>query len=349
MISRAGQGAGSAFIFANVMAVTASAFEKGERGKAIGIISSSVYLGLTLGPFLGGVILKYFSWRFIFQFSAFASFFAYIFSASILKIDFKTEKKFKIAEILIFFFLILIFSFSFSNLSQNMALLFVSSLGLFLFFKADFKKNDIFQIKTILSSKKFIFACSAAFFHYAGSFSLTFIFSLYLQYYLGFSPQKAGTVLFFMPLFMSALSPAAGKLSDKMNPGKLATSGIIISFIGILSAAFLYEQKIYFFILSLCLIGAGFAFFSSPNTNSAMSSLEFKQYSAGSAFLSAVRLLGQNISMVLAGYIMTLMLAEKSIPSDLPAFIKSFKIILLSGAFFLALAAYFSLKRIKNE
>ncbi|GAB4030356.1 MAG: MFS transporter [Elusimicrobiota bacterium] len=347
---RAAQGAGSALIFANVMAVITSAFPKGERGRAIGLAAASIYLGLTLGPFLGGMLLKFFSWKIIFQLSSGLSFTAWLAASLLIKSEFIAgEGKFNILNTAIYLLLALIFSFSFSNISKMPFLFFLSSFFLFLFLRKDFSSGDSFGLKPLIANKAYTFALIAAFFHYAGTFSLTFIFSLYLQYYLGLNPQKAGLILFLMPLFMMIFSPIAGKYSDSHSPGKIASSGIAVSFLGIAIAFINGSPGVFLSALLLSLIGAGFAFFSSPNTNSAMSSLDFNQYSSGSAFLSAARLFGQNISMVLAGYIMKLMLADNPVTINLPAFVKSFRIILSGGVLFLFSAAYFSLKRIRNE
>ncbi|MCL4839122.1 MAG: MFS transporter, partial [Thermoanaerobaculia bacterium] len=48
---------------------------------------------------------------------------------------------------------------------------------------------------------------------------------------------------------------------------------------------------------ALLLIGTGFALFSSPNTNAAMSAVERRDYGTASAVLGTMRLLGQSLSM----------------------------------------------------
>ena len=60
------QGFGGAMIFGTSIAILTSVFPPGERGKALGIYTTAVYSGLTLGPFLGGVLTEYFGWRSIF-------------------------------------------------------------------------------------------------------------------------------------------------------------------------------------------------------------------------------------------------------------------------------------------
>ncbi len=64
--SRILQGIGSAMIFGTGTAILVSVFPVQERGKILGINAASVYLGLSLGPFLGGLLTEYFGWRSLF-------------------------------------------------------------------------------------------------------------------------------------------------------------------------------------------------------------------------------------------------------------------------------------------
>jgi multidrug resistance protein len=66
ILYRVFQGIGSSMILATGMPILISVYPAGERGKALGIAVSAVYLGLSVGPFLGGLITQYFGWRFIF-------------------------------------------------------------------------------------------------------------------------------------------------------------------------------------------------------------------------------------------------------------------------------------------
>ncbi len=60
------QGMGSAMVFATGIAIATSVFPAAERGKAIGIIVAAVYIGLSVGPFLGGVLTHMYGWRSVF-------------------------------------------------------------------------------------------------------------------------------------------------------------------------------------------------------------------------------------------------------------------------------------------
>jgi MFS family permease len=69
--ARAVQGIGGAMIFSTGTAMLISAFPPGERGKILGINITAVYVGLTVGPFIGGLLTQYLGWRYIFLFTVF--------------------------------------------------------------------------------------------------------------------------------------------------------------------------------------------------------------------------------------------------------------------------------------
>ena len=68
IVLRIFQGLSSAMIFGTSLAIITSVFQPGERGKAMGINITAVYLGLSLGPVIGGLLTQYLGWRSIFAF-----------------------------------------------------------------------------------------------------------------------------------------------------------------------------------------------------------------------------------------------------------------------------------------
>jgi MFS family permease len=63
---RAVQGIGAAMVVANIPALITTIFPAEERGRALGMNITGVYLGSTTGPFLGGLLTGAFGWRSIF-------------------------------------------------------------------------------------------------------------------------------------------------------------------------------------------------------------------------------------------------------------------------------------------
>ncbi|MDT8358055.1 MAG: MFS transporter, partial [Methanomicrobiaceae archaeon] len=66
ILLRVVQGCGSAMIFGTGVAILTSVFPPGERGQALGLYTTAVYLGLSMGPFLGGLMTQHLGWRSIF-------------------------------------------------------------------------------------------------------------------------------------------------------------------------------------------------------------------------------------------------------------------------------------------
>ncbi len=60
------QGLGASMIFTTGMAIITSIFPPNRRGRAIGLYASAVYVGLSTGPFLGGLLTHHLGWRSIF-------------------------------------------------------------------------------------------------------------------------------------------------------------------------------------------------------------------------------------------------------------------------------------------
>lgn len=64
--SRFINGVGGALIFSTSLAILTNAFPKEERGKVLGINVASTYLGLSIGPTIGGLLTDYWGWQSIF-------------------------------------------------------------------------------------------------------------------------------------------------------------------------------------------------------------------------------------------------------------------------------------------
>ncbi len=89
------------------------------------------------------------------------------------------------------------------------------------------------------------------------------------------------------PAIQTVLSPFAGWLSDKIEPRTVASFGMGVILLGLFFLSLLKENiTLTFIIAGLFLLGVGFAFFSSPNTNAIMSSVSRGFYGTASAFLA---------------------------------------------------------------
>jgi MFS family permease len=188
-------------------------------------------------------------------------------------------------------------------------------------------RHPLFDITLISKNRVFAFSNLAALIHYAATSAIGFFLSLYLQYIKDLGPRDAGFVLMCWPLTMALISPAAGKLSDKQNPGVLASIGMAITSAGLIMLCFLTAgTSLVFVVAMLIILGIGFSLFSSPNSNAIMSSVEKKHLGNASGMVGTMRNVGQTFSMAIALMLLALFMGQARIgPSNYPQLLGAMK------------------------
>jgi MFS family permease len=147
------------------------------------------------------------------------------------------------------------------------------------------------------------------------------------RYIKGFSPEHAGLILVAQPVVQVICSPIAGSLSDRIEPRIVASAGMALTTAGLIMLVFLQNNTgLAFILVSLAVLGLGFGFFSSPNTNAVMSSVDKKFYGAASGMLGTMRLTGQMFSMAMTLLLFALYVGRVQItPESYSLFLKSVK------------------------
>ncbi len=301
--SRFLNGIGGALIYATALAILTSSYDKSVRGRVLGINVAAVYLGLTLGPTVGGFLTMYLGWRSIFFLTALLG--TIIIPFAIMKLpDDKAanrEKPFDMAGSVVYGLSLALIIYGFPQLPSTHGFILVASgiIGLGIFVMIEGKAQEpLLNFSLFSKNKVFIYSNIAAFINYSATFALVFLLSFYLQQVKNLSPRESGLILMAQPVMMTLLSPLAGKLSDRIQPSVVASLGMTITTIGLTAFIFLNEDSgIVFIIAMLMLLGLGFALFSSPNTNAVMSSVKQPEYGMASATLGTMRLVGQTMSM----------------------------------------------------
>ena len=330
IITRALMGLSAAMIFGTAVAILTSVFPVHERGKALGFNLAATYIGLSLGPVLGGFMTHQLGWRSIFIFSVILSLLIIPFIFLKLKGEWAEAKgeKFDFKGSVIYMIGLLCIMYGFSVLSSlaGAIILFAGIIVIILFISFENRvKFPVLDLSHFKSNTVFIFSNIAAFINYSATFAVGYLLSLYLQYIKGLSPQDAGLIMVAQPITMAIFSPIAGRLSDKIEPQIVASIGMGLTVAGLIPFIFLgFDTSTVYIITTLLLIGIGFALFSSPNTNAIMSSVDRKYYGVASASLGTMRLTGQAISMGIATLVFGMHLGKVKIaPENYPQFLDS--------------------------
>ncbi len=317
------QGIGAAMVFGTSIALLTSVYPKEERGKVLGINVAAVYIGLSMGPFLGGVITQELGWRWVFLLMVPLGLMVIGIVLWRLKGDIAGARgeSFDIPGTVLFSLSITFVLLGFSTLpdTTGVALLVAGLLGTFLFlFWGYYARNPVLDIKLFLHNRVFAYSNLAALIHYSATFAIAFLLSLYLQYVRGMSPTEAGLVILVQPVLMAFFSPLTGKLSDTVEPRQVASMGMALTTVGMALLVFLTpETDLLAITLALVIIGIGYALFSSPNTNAVMSSVEARFYGVASGTLGTMRLLGMVISMGIATMLFAVFIGREQISPGL--------------------------------
>ena len=300
---RAVQGFGGSMFFATGMAILMSVYPARKRGRALGIVVAAVYLGLSTGPFIGGLITQHLGWRAIFWLNLPLGLLLLVIAFFLLPGDWTGARgarfDLKGAMILGASLFSTLYGFSVLPAVYGFVLLAAGVSGIAAFVAFELREPEpIVDVRMFRDNPVFAFSNLAALINYAATFAVTFLVSLYLQQVRGFSPQSAGTLLVVQPLVQAVLSPLAGRLSDRIEPRTVASAGMALTLIGLLMLAVVGRgTPIPYVAVCLALLGLGFALFSSPNTNAVMSSVHRDLYGVASGMLGTMRQLGMMVSM----------------------------------------------------
>ncbi len=349
IVLRVFQGLGAALFVTTGMAILTSIFPPNKRGRVIGIYVAAVYIGLSVGPFAGGLLTHYVGWRSIFLIMLPLGLFSLLLTLHYLKGEWRGEpgQRLDVAGCLLYASAILSLVYGATRLPLPLGIVLLASgcVLLFVFIRHQLSARfPVFDIQLFVGNKTFAFSSLAALLNYSATFAVTFLMSLYLQYLKGMSPETAGSILMAQPIMMATLSPLAGRLSDRVEPRLIATTGMVITVTGVALFSMLQpDTATYLIIANLILLGTGFALFSSPNMNAIMGAVEKRHYGLASGTVATMRLLGQMLSMAIATVVLSLIIGRQAIaPENYDLFIRSIHTVFSISAVLCLSGIYFS-------
>lgn len=324
------QGIGAAMIFGTGLAILTSVFPPGDRGRVLGINVAAVYSGLSLGPFLGGLMTDALGWRSIFALNVILGTLVVSFTVWKLRGEWAGARgeRFDLIGSAIYSLVLVAAMYGFSLLPSPNAFVFivVGVIAFFVFVRWELRtESPVLDIKLFRDNRVFAFSSLAALLNYSATFAVGFLLSLYLQYVKGLSAEGAGIILVSQPVVQAVFSPFTGRLSDRIEPRIIASMGMGATVVGLALLTFLSSDTPFPFIVgSLMLLGLGFALFSSPNMNAVMSSVERRLYGVASATIGTMRLIGQMMSLGISMLVFALFIGRVQItPEYYASFLQS--------------------------
>lgn len=360
ILARIIQGIGASMNMANSYAAITNVFPVEQRGKALGMMGSSVALGSISGPAVGGLLLEWFGWHSIFYVVIPLAIVGCVMSIIYIpKAVKKTQyKKFDLVGSLL---LIGAISGCIITLSQwgregwstfsiaMLGLLSIALAGLFYYWEKKISypliELDMFKNKVFLNGN---LAGLSAFLALNVSAILA---PFYLHKVFNATPKEIGIVLMVFPIMVIISAPISGTLSDRYGVPKFAITGMMIMMIAMLSLAFTaHLQLLWLVVFSLALFGTGNGMFQSPNNSTTLSVIPVEKHGMAGSIVALMRNFGSVMGAALSVRVFDLVIESKMtdgvVPIDL--FIEGYRVSILMGAGFALLGLLFSLNKRKN-
>ncbi len=330
IISRGIQAVGAALIQANSPAILTSSFPSRQRGQALGLQATMTYLGLTIGPAIGGFLAEQFGWRSVFFINIPVGITAMGLSIISIKTDIKNVeiKSFDFIGAVLFLLGLVALLFGLNKGSTlgwdsiPITLLFLSAfilLGIFYMIERR-GKSPMLDLR-LFSNSIFTSSVISSIINYIGVYSIIFLMPFYLIQGRGINPGNAGVILTIMPLIMAMTAPIAGLISDRIGTRLPALLGMVFLTIGLfLLSRISVDTPIQDLAIRLGIAGFGIGCFISPNNSALLGSAPKTHLGIASGILATSRNFGMVLGVGLSGAIFATILNNSVLPPEISIF-----------------------------
>lgn len=313
LAARVIQAVGAAGMMANSQGIITHVFPAEERGRALGLCGTFVALGSLTGPSLGGVIVAYTSWDYIFWINVPVGIAVFILSLKLLPPAGKRseEKLDLLGTVLFIASIVLLFAAlgQVQNVGFTAPFVWVSllvTLVLFvIFLKVENSREMPLLELRLFQNKWFSVSVVCSFISFVAIFCLNIVMPFYLQDVLSFTPGQAGAFLSIYPLVLALVAPVSGFLSDKIGSELLTLGGLSLTCVGLflMSTLSAHPSNVVMGIF-VSFVSLGNGLFQSPNTSLVMSTLPKNKLGIGGGISAFVRNLGMICGITLATTLM---------------------------------------------
>ncbi|MGQ9501959.1 MAG: DHA2 family efflux MFS transporter permease subunit [Anaerolineae bacterium] len=300
------QAVGAAMVAALGPAIITEAFPSTERGRALGISGATVSVGIVLGPALGGILLHYLSWHWIFFVNLPVGITGVLLATRFVPRQIPPGgQRFDFAGAAMMFI---------SLLSLLLALTFAQRLGFdappilallagFFAFLCAFILIERHSAQPIVDfgmfgSSLFSINLITGFMTFVAIAGTLILMPFYLQGILGLDSLQVGMLLVVHPIAMGAIAPFSGALSDRVGVRPIAAVGLLVLLGGYIAVGSLdLHTAPLGYALRLLPVGLGMGIFQSPNNSAIMGAVPRAQLGVASSILALTRTLGQTVGI----------------------------------------------------
>jgi EmrB/QacA subfamily drug resistance transporter len=312
---RAVQAIGAAMLFANSPAILTKTFPPEQRGRALGALGTFTYLGLTVGPSLGGWLAGTFGWRVVFYINVPVGALALLLAMRFIphdRLEGKAER-FDVPGALLFMFglVALLLALNEGHAlgwgSPRIVSMFIVSVVILAVFVSVERKSPAPMLDlTLFRNRVFAASTGSALLNYCCVYSVIFVVPFLLIQGRNLTPQQTGIVLTAQPIVMAIVAPISGSLSDRVGSRIPATLGMIVLTLGLIALALeVRDGSLWMIALWLGVIGLGVGVFVSPNNSALMGAAPRGRQGIASGVLATARNAGMVMGVGISGAVLT--------------------------------------------
>jgi EmrB/QacA subfamily drug resistance transporter len=365
VLSRILQGIGASALMAPSQGIVTENFPPSERGKALGLVGTTVALGSLVGPVLGGFLVYSFGWPIIFFINIPIGIIGAIMTIKVMpsnKKDFDKSKFDFLGSALFCSVIILLFSAllfaqdKLISINLMFVLIAISIIIFILFIRLERKASEPLIDLTIFKNKIFSKGLISSFLSFVALYSVLISIPLYLQEILKYNPMIAGFIFAIYPLTTGIVAWFSGMLSDKISYQPLILVGLGLNTVCLLLFTFVnIATPLYVLITLLVFLGIGSATFQSPNSSSIMGSVTNDKLGVAGGLNSLFRNLGMvsglTATFFIFSFVSKLDVTEKiSHPAGFEVnFMNGFRIVLICSAVVCLFGFLISLSRVYSN
>ena len=304
------QAIGGAFATALSMGIVTETFPASERGKALGLFSATVSVGGIAGPILGGALLEYLSWRWIFFVGPPIGCISFILAWRYLpdprpvgrqEFDWFGFQTFSTGLLALMLFLTFGERIGFRSPAM-LGLMALSLLMFFLFIRTGLSANQPLLDLSLFRNSLFNLNLSMRLISFIVSGGISLLLPFYLTNLLKLDPTVVGLLLTVTMFFFGLASPVSGMLSDRFGYRLIATAGLVFLAYGCYTVSTLTaETSILGYALRVLPLGLGMGIFQSPNNSAVMGSVPRERLGVVSGVNVICRTLGNTSGVAALG------------------------------------------------
>lgn len=287
-------------------------FPERSLGAVFGVNALTFAVGTALGPALGGLIVSYASWPWLFYINVPFGIVAIAFSVIALGKDTHREHGFDLLGAFTSAAAFGLFALAVDQIGQwenriVVMLVVVSAALMAIFAVGQTRTKTPLLPLDIFRSRRYTFAVLTSVTMFVSQGIALIALPFVLQHTYAYSVLESAFIFTPWPLMVALCAPFAGRLTNRFNATHVSSFGVFIFCLGLGSLVLLPERPLVGdFIWRVALCGMGYGFFLPPNNKEMFANAAKNRTSTVSGVLSTARTTGQSIGAALVAVVMAL-------------------------------------------